>query len=176
MAAGTRLVAVLAAGRARRFGGGKLDADLAGKRVGRWVLDAVAAAGLPPGIIVTGPVAPLFVEEAQGWKRIVNSRPSAGLARSLALAAWEADRCEAEALLVLLADMPLVTPALLAALTARPAPAATNYGGRRPGVPAQFSQALFGELTKLQGDRGAARLLAQLPGLVLVQGGAGEPA
>ena len=92
-----------------------------------------------------------------------------GLARSLALAAWEADRCEAEALLVLLADMPLVSPTLLAALAARPAPAATDHGGRRPGVPALFPRALFGELTKLEGDRGAARLLAHLPGLVLVQ-------
>ena len=37
-------VAVLAAGRASRFGGGKLDADLAGKPVGQWVLDAVCPA------------------------------------------------------------------------------------------------------------------------------------
>ena len=50
------LVAVLAAGAASRFGGGKLDAMLAGKRVGQWVLDAVAAAGLPPPVLMRDPL------------------------------------------------------------------------------------------------------------------------
>ena len=48
-------VAVLAAGSATRFGGGKLEAICAGKPLGRWVLDAAEAAGLQPGTIVAGP-------------------------------------------------------------------------------------------------------------------------
>ena len=38
-------VAVLAAGRGKRFGGGKLEATCAGKPLGRWVLDAVRKRG-----------------------------------------------------------------------------------------------------------------------------------
>ena len=54
---GKPLVAVLAAGRGTRFGGGKLEAICAGKPLGRWALDAVAEAGLEPGIVITGPAA-----------------------------------------------------------------------------------------------------------------------
>ena len=47
------LVAVLAAGRGTRFGGGKLEAMCAGRPLGRWILDAVVEAGLVRGVIVT---------------------------------------------------------------------------------------------------------------------------
>ena len=49
------LVAVLAAGSATRFGGGKLDAVLAGRRLGAWALATIERAGLPPGVIVVPP-------------------------------------------------------------------------------------------------------------------------
>jgi CTP:molybdopterin cytidylyltransferase MocA len=149
-------VAVLAAGRAARFGGGKLEAICAGKPLGRWALDAVEAAGLEPGLIVTGPEGASF---AEGWTSLINPMPEAGLGASLALAARLALTGGRKALLVLLADMPLVTPDYLRELATADAPAATRQADGSAGVPALLSPALLARAMKLGGDRGAAALL-----------------
>ena len=164
---GAVLVAVLAAGRATRFGGGKLDAPCAGRAVGRWVLEAVEAAGLAPGICVTGPVAPRFLEGARGWERVINPRPEDGLSGSLALAAGEAQARGSGALLVVLADMPLVSADLLARLVAQDGAAAVDHAGR-PGVPTLIPSFLLPAILEARGDRGAAALLARLSELVLL--------
>ena len=166
---GGLLVAVLAAGLARRFGGGKLDAPCAGKALGAWVLEAVAGAGLPPGIIIAGPDRPRFAEEALGWACLANADAASGLASSLRLAGEEALRRGSTAMLVLLADMPLMTGDYLCDLAAAPAPAATRQEDGRPGVPALLPRAMFAELTLLSGDRGAGPLLAGAAGLTLLQ-------
>jgi CTP:molybdopterin cytidylyltransferase MocA len=150
------LVAVLAAGRGTRFGGGKLEAPCAGKPLGRWVLDAVEAAGLGPGLIVTGPEGVSF---AECWTALINPEPGAGLGTSLAIAARAAG--ERGALLVLLADMPLVMPAYLRALAATAAPAATRQPDGRAGVPALLDRTLLKQAADLTGDRGAGPLLAR---------------
>ena len=150
------LVAVLAAGRGTRFGGAKLEAACAGKPLGRWVLDAVASAGLAPGLIVSGPDGLSF---AHGWTQVINPDPDAGLGASLAVAAQLALARGAVSLLVLLADMPLVTPADLRALAAAEGLAATRYPEGRPGVPARLDAATMHEAAELTGDRGAGPLL-----------------
>jgi molybdenum cofactor cytidylyltransferase len=149
-------VAVLAAGRGTRFGGGKLEAMCAGKPLGRWAIDAVAEAGLAPGMIVTGPDGVSF---AEGWTAVINPEPEDGLGSSLALAARAAVDEGAGSLLVLLADMPLVTPGYLRELAASPAPAATRQADGRAGVPALLDRALLEEAATLSGDRGAGPLL-----------------
>jgi CTP:molybdopterin cytidylyltransferase MocA len=82
---------------------------------------------------------------------------AAGIARARALGA---DRA-----LVVLGDMPRVTPDLIAAVrdrcTAAQAAAATD--GTRPMPPACFPACLFDRLAGLSGDRGAAPLLRALP-------------
>ena len=150
------LVAVLAAGRATRFGGAKLEAPCAGRPLGRWALDAVEEAGLKPGLIVTGPEGVSF---AEGWTKLINPQPEAGLASSLALAAQVALAGGARSLLVLLADMPLVAAAYLRELAATPPPAATRQADGRAGVPALLNHALMKKASGLTGDRGAAPLL-----------------
>jgi CTP:molybdopterin cytidylyltransferase MocA len=161
-------VAVLAAGRGSRFGGAKLDALCAGKPVGRWVLDAVAEAGLPPGLLILPPRDVSFIADAAGWQRQINPRADRGIGTSLALAAtWALDR-DAPALLVLLADMPLIGPAYLRLLCAALPPAATAHAHRRPGVPALLSPALLRNALGLTGDEGAARLLASARSLTLL--------
>ena len=157
------LAVVLAAGRASRFGGGKLDAMLAGKRVGQWVLDALDAAGLVPGVIVTGPDAPAFAEKF-GWRLVTNPDPQAGLGTSLALAARQTDG----PLLVALADMPLVPSSHFAALLQQKC-IATAWPGEKSGVPALFPPSLLPELRTLSGDQGAGPLLTAMPDLVLVE-------
>ncbi len=150
-------VAVLAAGRGTRFGGGKLEAMCAGKPLGRWAIGAVEEAGLGRGIVVTGPEGVSF---AQGWRVLVNPVPEQGLGSSLALAASAALDAGAPALLVLLADMPLVSADYLKTLAAAPAPAATRQPDGRPGVPALLDRALIEQAATLKGDRGAGPLLA----------------
>ena len=163
------LVAVLAAGLATRFGGGKLEAMCAGKPLGRWALDAVAGAGLAPGVIVTGPEGVSF---AAGWTPLINLEPEAGLGSSLALAARVALAGGAKSMLVLLGDMPLVTPEYLRELAAAPAPAATRQPDGHAGAPARLNHALLKKAATLSGDRGAgallrrARLLDPPPGML----------
>lgn len=152
-------VAVLAAGRGERFGGGKLDALCAGKPLGGWVLDAVADAGLAPGTLVVGPGSVHFADARPGWKLLVNPQPERGLGTSLALAARAALARGDRALLVLLADMPLVAPAYLRTLAATRPPAATGQPDDHAGVPAVLDRALMEEAATLTGDRGAGPLL-----------------
>jgi len=153
-------VVVLAAGRGERFGGGKLDATCAGKPLGHWVLDGVADAGLDPGTLVVGPGSVHFADGHPGWKLLVNPHPEGGLGTSLALAAQAALARGDQALLVLLADMPLVTPAFLRELAAMPPPAATGQPDGHAGVPALLDRALMEKAAALTGDHGAGPLLA----------------
>ena len=151
-------VAVLAAGLGTRFGGNKLEAICAGKPLGRWAIDAVEAAGLGRGMIVTGPEGVSF---ADGWAKLANPAPEDGLGSSLALAARLALMSGEEALLVLLADMPLVTTAHLHELVALTAPAATRYPKGHAGVPALLDRELMELAAKLSGDHGAGPLLKE---------------
>ena len=104
---GGLVVAILAAGSARRFGGGKLEADCGGRPLGQWALEA--ARTLDPAAlgVVVGDAAPHSVH---GAEIVRNPYALHGLGTSASAAArWAIDR-EADALLVMLADMPLVSP------------------------------------------------------------------
>jgi CTP:molybdopterin cytidylyltransferase MocA len=149
-------VAVLAAGLGTRFGGNKLEAMCAGKPLGRWAIEAVEAAGLGPGMVVTGPEGASF---AEGWTKVVNSAPEDGLGTSLSHAARVALMGGNGALLVLLADMPLVTASYLGELAAHEAPAATRYPEGHAGVPALLDRNLMERAARLTGNHGAGRLL-----------------
>lgn len=153
-------VVVLGAGLAERFGGGKLDAPCAGKPLGCWVLEAVRHAGLAPGTLVVGPGSAHFADRSAGWSLLVNPHPEEGLGSSLALAAQQALARGDEAMLVLLADMPLVSADYLRMLGSSPAPAATRYPEGHAGVPAMLDRELLKQATQLTGDRGAGPLLA----------------
>ncbi|MCB2065338.1 MAG: nucleotidyltransferase family protein [Erythrobacter sp.] len=168
MATDLPLVAVLAAGRARRFGGGKLDAPCAGKPLGQWALDAVSEAGLEPGMIVVGPQVPRFALEARGWHLLHNPDPAAGQGGSVALAARHA-AMQGRALLVLLADMPMVDPAHLRRLAGCAVNAATRYPDGRAGVPVCLRGAALGKLEALSGERGAGAILSGLAGLEVLE-------
>lgn len=168
MAERAPLVAVLAAGSAKRFGGGKLDAQCAGKPLGAWALTALSEASLTPGIIVVPPSPPAFTQQASGWTLVTNADAETGLGTSLAAAAAEALQQDAGSLLIALADMPLIPPEHLHAIANAPAPAATRYPNGKPGVPALFGADMLPDLASLTGDKGAAALLAAHPGLTLI--------
>jgi CTP:molybdopterin cytidylyltransferase MocA len=159
---GPLAIALLAAGKASRFGGGKLDAELRGKRLGRHALDAALALDQGPVLVVVGDPVPAFAAEAGQVELVANARASEGLGTSVALAARHADRSGAMALLLLAADMPLVNGHTLRRLVDACAPgiaSAVRHADGHPGVPACFPREWFAELQALVGDRGAGALL-----------------
>ena len=151
-------VAVLAAGSAERFGGGKLDAPVAGKPLGRWALDTarkvenalVAVVGAEPKLAF-----------AQGAEIIVNGYARKGIGTSISAAARWAMQAKADALAILLADMPLVSLATLEKLVEGELPAAVFYSDGQAGVPACFPAAMLPDLAVMTGEQGAAALLRE---------------
>lgn len=143
-------IALLAAGRAERFGGGKLDAPCAGKPLGAWAAQAVEATHGSLRLVVVPEVCPAFAEQLDGWRRVVNHEPQEGLAASIRMAATAAQGCSR--LVIVLADMPLVEASHLQALTVADGIAFTAYpdGGR--GVPAAFPARCFTTLGRLTGS------------------------
>jgi len=167
-------VAILAAGQASRFGGGKLDADLSGKPLGLHALDTALELKAATTAIVTSDPPPAFAADAAAAGEatiIVNPDAKRGLGTSVALAALHAKRSGSGKLLLMLADMPLVRRESLIQLidaASTGAPAASRHPGGIGGIPACFTRDFFGQLQSLDGERGAGKLLKELPGTILV--------
>jgi molybdenum cofactor cytidylyltransferase len=170
---GELAIAVLAAGAGERFGGGKLDAEVAGKRLGSYALEAVLPLGMPK--IVVGHPPPEFANEAMACGQaqlLKNRRAEEGLGTSVALAAMQASAAGAGALLLLAADMPQVTTATLGKLvdaTAPGRPAAIAYPDGSAGIPACFPADWFPALAGLSGDKGAGVLLREAQDITLIE-------
>jgi molybdenum cofactor cytidylyltransferase len=162
-------VLVLAAGAGSRFGGGKLLARWRGRPM---IEAALAAAYAAPSVgvtLVTGAdpmveqtarafagMRPLAVVRAEGWSQGLSASIKTGVA-SLP------EGCTG--VLVFLGDMPRIPHAVLPPLAealAGGAPAAVPVFGGQMGHPAALSAGLFSEVLKLEGDRGARRLLERL--------------
>jgi molybdenum cofactor cytidylyltransferase len=155
---------ILAAGRGTRFGEApKLLALLDGKPLVCHVAEAALASIADPVIVVTGHRAG-EVEAAliELPVRIIrNTAYREGLSTSLK-AGFADCPAEARAAVVLLADMPLIGPALIdnliAAWDERSVAVAPTYQGQR-GNPVLLSRALAGEIDALAGDSGAGPIL-----------------
>lgn len=168
------LVAILAAGSGERFGGGKLDAELGGKALGQYALDAAIAFGAGPPAIIVGNPAPRFASEAARIGQAVlveNLDAASGLASSINCAASYASERGTKGLMLMLADMPLVAPETLQALLAAcgDAPSAVTYPDGSPGIPACFPASHCAKLTCLKGSGGAKNYLQSLDNITLVQ-------
>jgi molybdenum cofactor cytidylyltransferase len=154
---------ILAAGASRRMGANKLVAMLGGKPVLGWVLEAVAAAGLPPPVVVTDGRSEAVGAVLKSCPHSPAIAPDAaqGMARSIA-AGIAAVPHDWQAALICLGDMPLVSSDLLRALAARSHPdaiCAPVYAGRR-GHPVLWGRNHFAALMALEGDNGARGLMA----------------
>jgi molybdenum cofactor cytidylyltransferase len=167
---------ILAAGRSTRFGrdgpATKAIADLDGAPLVRRVAEAALASRAAPVIVVTGHAAgSIKTALADCAVQFVEAADyGAGISRSLqaGIAAVPANSTGA---IVLLADMPLISPAIIDALIAsfESTPDATAavpvFAGRR-GNPVLLGRALFAMVAQLEGDRGAGQILMQIDGVV----------
>lgn len=164
---------IVAAGRSSRFGvGNKLLVDFGGRPLIRHAIAAADASPVRDIVIVIAPDGAAILEAAGAgrWRSVVNTRAHDGMASSIqtGLAAVPLD-CDGA--LIMLADMPRVTAALIAELVS----AFNGTGGNKivfpvtasgvQGNPVLWPRALFAELNALQGDTGGKAVLAAHPEL-----------
>ncbi len=154
-------VAVLAAGQSKRFGSNKLMVDLDGRPIGLHIVQTLVEMGFGWRFAVFAPHAPLEPHySASRFAIVTNKSPEKGQARSLHLAVEAAIVTGAEALLVVLADMPFVSSGHIAALVAAyDGNIVASCDGSAPMPPAIFPRDTWQTLLATSGDAGARGLL-----------------
>lgn len=164
---------LLAAGSARRFGAPKLLQDVGGKPIVRWSAEAVVHPLVGEIIVVVPPEHEEIRRALAGMavRFVVNPEPDGGMASSIACGI-RARGTQTEAVLVALADEPLMSRAALERVVARYRESgvsiiAPTYEGIR-GHPVLFARSVFGELEVLSGDQGARAVTDRDPGRVAI--------
>lgn len=157
-----RLGAVLlAAGRSERFGENKLLADFAGRPMIACALEAVCAVCPARAVVVTGSERIAELARSEGFEVCDNAAPELGQSHSIHLGV-SALR-EMDALLLMVADQPLLSGASLVGLMAAFAQSGKGMAclcdRTHRGNPAVFSAAYYDALCALHGDGGAKPIL-----------------
>lgn len=162
---------VLAAGQSRRLGQPKQLLELAGKPLVAHIVEHALAAPLDGVVVVTGSHASEVELALRGVPvyRVFNPHFAQGQGSSLA-AGVRAMPSTVDAVVVVLGDVPGVTPDAIGAVVARwretHAPAVvTRYGGQQ-GHPVLFDRSVFFELASLDGDVGGREILRALGDMV----------
>jgi molybdenum cofactor cytidylyltransferase len=160
---------VLAAGGGSRFEGEehKLLATFRGKPLWRWAVDVAQSAGLDDMIVVSGAVP---IDGAA----VHNERWREGMATSLQVGIAAAAAAGHDAVVVGLADQPLVPASAWKAVAAVDAPIAVATYGRRRRNPVRLSREVW-PLLPTSGDEGARALMRERPDLVVEVACEGEP-
>ncbi len=164
---------VLAAGESRRLGQPKQLLDLGGKALVAHVAEQAVSAPVDGVVVVIGSHASEVELALRGLAvyRVFNPHFALGQGSSLA-AGIRAMPSTVDAVVVVLGDVPAVTPEAIGAVVARwretRAPAVvTRYGGQQ-GHPVLFDRSVFFELASLSGDIGGRDILRSLGDLVEV--------
>jgi CTP:molybdopterin cytidylyltransferase MocA len=153
---------VLAAGAGRRFGGGKLLAELDGSPLLEYALAAVERAPLDRTVVVLGADADAILARVplHGAEPVVCEDWEEGQSASLRCGAEKL--AGAEAVVVTLGDQPRLSPKAIERIVGARTPKAealrATYGGA-PGHPVLLERRLLGRIHVLHGDTGARALL-----------------
>lgn len=158
---------VLAAGGSSRLGQPKQLLQFRGKTLLKHAAEAMAASICDPTVVVLGAETARLAGEMEGlsvfqcrnenWRSGMSSSIKTGLAKLIEIAP------EIDAVIISLCDQPFVTAEMLNRFGEKFAAGgasvvAAKYKGV-VGVPALFSRELFGELSRLVGDKGARDLI-----------------
>ena len=148
---------VLAAGLSTRMGTNKLFLDLGGKTVLRRAVETALGAGLDPVLVVVGNERERAEAElaALPCLTVFNGDYARGINTSLR-AGIQAVPADAGGALVMLADMPFVTPEMIRELVDRfrssRSPLAVSLYGDVLAPPMLYGSSLFAELRELDAD------------------------
>lgn len=162
---------ILAAGKSSRMGQTKQLLPFQGRTILECVVANALASALHRVIVVLGHEAgalqPLLPQTAV--TTVLNACYETGQSSSLK-AGLEALAEESEAVLFLLGDQPLVTPAtinlILAAFEASPSPIVMPVFEGKRGNPVLFSRETFPRIQNLSGDSGARALFQEYDGRI----------
>ena len=155
---------ILAAGESRRFGESKLRATLHGRPLVQHAIDAADASSCADVILVVGHRADELLDAARPGRARIVPNPEYAAGQSTSLRAGIRAAGDADAVVVLLADQPGVTAALIDALVERQrtsgaaAVICAHEGRRSP--PTLLHRSLWPALESLKGDVGAREILA----------------
>lgn len=159
----TVFVAVLAAGTGSRFGGDKQLAEYNGQTLVSRAVDIANQAVAGNTLLVAGHHSAAVIDscrQQQGFA-VVNDDYKAGLGSSIAAAVRSLPE-SATALILQLADQPLVTPGhlknLIEAWSGDPMAIVASEYSETVGPPVLFSRGAFEELALLTDDKGAKNL------------------
>jgi molybdenum cofactor cytidylyltransferase len=157
---------VLAAGLSSRMGQNKLLLPLGGRTVLRRAVAAACEAGLSPLLAVLGHESERARGELAGFPctPVFNADYALGMNTSLRTG-FRALADDAAAAVVLLADMPFVTAAMISELVERyrkgDAPLVVSTYGGVVAPPILYGRALFAELRALEGEGCGKRVVKQ---------------
>lgn len=153
---------MLGAGFARRYGSDKRQVQLAnGQTVLNRALDNALAAFGAVTLVLRGDDDPQALALPEAVEVLFNPRSAQGMASSLALGIEHLRHGNADAIAVLLADMPCIQPTTLQALTQHSGSETIvlpSWQGQR-GHPVLFGRRFWPQLLTLSGDRGGREIV-----------------
>ena len=146
---------LLAAGKAKRFGESKLEANLNGKPIIEYILSSIPKRDFDEIVIVAANANLLRIAEKHGISGVINKRPEKSISESIKLGTQQVK--DADAYVYCVCDQPLLSQktiqAMLKAYKSNTI-LALSYKNRR-GNPVIFPSNLYNELVSLKmGDSG----------------------
>ena len=159
---------ILAAGGSSRMGLPKQLLQFGGVSLLRRACQVALQSGLSPAFVVLGPDADRFARELDGLSvaTVINANWREGIGSSIrtGIRAVRIGAPNAEAIVIMLCDQPMVRPELIAQLADRyratGSPIVASRYQDTLGVPALFARSYFAELESLRGGSGAKGVIA----------------
>ena len=168
-------IIILAAGSSSRMGQAKQQLPIGGESLLVKTVSTALHSAIGKVVVVLGSQHELHQNSLKGqpveitlnahWQTGMGSSIKAGLTHVLSL------NPKTEAIIILVCDQPLLQPQHLNMLVEKQKQTkafivASGYSNTK-GVPALFTQEIFGEILKLKDDEGAKKIIQQYPGEVV---------